>query len=118
MTNKKCFLADPFFERILGSQKSLKILEKWVTRASNRPAPLRAGATGKGREGDKSPSQGLGRKGFMNLSTEHLHALRHKASADYGNIENVRGILEIFKNYKNMEKTQSLRNLGKLNVRC
>ena len=45
-----------------------QILEEWVTSASNPPAPLRAGAMGKGREGDKSPSQGLGRKGFMNLS--------------------------------------------------
>ena len=42
-------------------------LQKWVTGASKTPAMLRAEATGKGREGDKSPSQGLGRKGFMNL---------------------------------------------------
>jgi hypothetical protein len=45
--------------------KGSQILEKWVTTASNPPAGLRAGATGKGRDGDKSPSQGLGRKGFM-----------------------------------------------------
>ena len=45
--------------------KGSQILEKWVTGASGRPATLRAGAMGKGREGDKSPSQGLGRKGFI-----------------------------------------------------
>ena len=44
-----------------------QILQKWVTSPSHAPAVLRAEATGKGREGDKSPSQGLGRKGFMNL---------------------------------------------------
>ena len=42
-----------------------QILEKWVTGASRRPAALRAGVMGKGR--DKTPSQGLGRKGFMIL---------------------------------------------------
>ena len=47
--------------------KGSQIFEKLVTTASNPPAVLREGATGKGREGDKSPSQGLGRKGFMNL---------------------------------------------------
>ena len=47
--------------------KGSQILEKWGTGSSQRPARLRAGATGKGREGDKSPSQGLGRKGFMIL---------------------------------------------------
>ena len=45
--------------------KGSQILGKWVTTASKTPATLRDGATGKGREGDKSPSQGLGRKGFM-----------------------------------------------------
>ena len=59
-----------------------QILEKWVTSPSQPPAGLRPGAMGKGREGDKSLSQGLGRKGFMNLSIGHLHGLRHKASAD------------------------------------
>ena len=48
--------------------KGSQILEKWGTSPSRRPAMLREVATGKGREGDKSPSQGLGRKGFMNLS--------------------------------------------------
>ena len=64
------------------ASKGSQTLEKWVTGASGRPAMLRAGAMGKGREGDKSPSQGLGRKGFMNLRTGHLHALRLSASAD------------------------------------
>ena len=58
------------------------MLRDWGTTASHRPATLRAGALGKGRERDKSPSQGMGRKGFMNLSIEHLHALRLSASAD------------------------------------
>ena len=47
------------------ARKGSQILEKWGTSASRRPATLREGATGKGREGDKSPSQGLGRKGFI-----------------------------------------------------
>ena len=64
-------------------KKMGKKSEKWGTGASNPPAMLRAGAMGKGREGDKSPSQGLGRKGFMNLSTGPLHALRLSASADF-----------------------------------
>ena len=62
--------------------KGSQILEKWVTGPSNLATVLRLGAMGKGREGDKSPSQGLGRKGFMNLRTWHLHALRLSASAD------------------------------------
>ena len=53
--------------QILGCKKGGKKSEKWGTVASHRPAMLRAGAMGKGREGDKSPSQGLGRKGFMIL---------------------------------------------------
>ena len=53
--------------QILGCKKRDKKLENWDTSPSNGPATLRAGAMGKGREGDKSPSQGLGRKGFMNL---------------------------------------------------
>ena len=64
------------------ASKGSQTLEKWSTTGSGRPATLRAGAMGKGREGDKSPSQGLGRKGFMNLSTGPLHALRLSASAD------------------------------------
>ena len=47
--------------------KGSQTLEKWSMTGSARPAMLRDRATGKGREGDKSPSQGLGRKGFMNL---------------------------------------------------
>ena len=63
--------------------KGSQTLEKWSMTGSARPAVLRAGAMGKGREGDKSPSQGLGGKGFMNLRTGPLHALRLSASADY-----------------------------------
>ena len=36
--------------------KGSQILEKWGTSPSKRPAMLRERATGKGREGDKSPS--------------------------------------------------------------
>ena len=53
--------------QILGCKKRDKNLEKWGTSASRHPAALRAGAMGKGREGDKSPYQGLGRKGFIDL---------------------------------------------------
>ena len=48
--------------------KGWQIWQMWVTGASDPPAKVRAGAMGKGREGDKSPSQGLGGKGFINLS--------------------------------------------------
>ena len=51
--------------QILGCKKRGKKSEKWGTGASQLAATLRAGAMGKGREGDKSPSQGLGRKGFI-----------------------------------------------------
>ena len=51
--------------QILGCKKRGQKSEKWGTTPSRRPATLRAGAMGKGREGDKSPSQGLGRKGFI-----------------------------------------------------
>ena len=65
---KNQFLEGWKFYANSGLQKKSKKSEKWGTSPSNGPAMLRAGAMGKGREGDKSPSQGLGRKGFINLS--------------------------------------------------
>ena len=65
-----------------GAKKLSWMAEHWARHPLERPTALRAGAVGKGREGDKSPSQGLERKGFMNLSDGYLHALRHKASSD------------------------------------
>ena len=71
---------------------------------------LRAGATGKGREGDKSPSQGLGRKGFMILSTEPLHALRLSASADFRISFKIGGTVVRKNSKKNFGENQAKRN--------
>ena len=48
---------------------------------SNGAAIGRAGATGKGREGDKSPFPGTGKEGIY--EAKGRHALRPEASADY-----------------------------------
>ena len=42
--------------------------EHWARDPLERPTALGAGAVGKGREGDKSPSQGYGKEGLKQLS--------------------------------------------------
>ena len=72
--------------QILGCKKRGKKSEKWGTSASGRPAVLRGGAMGKGMEGkgiNPLPRDWEGRDLCKNLSIGRLHALRHKASADF-----------------------------------
>ena len=47
----------------------------------------------RGVKGEPLPRDWEGRDLFMNLSTEHLHALRHKASADSFKVGKTPGVL-------------------------